>query len=816
MIGLWLGAAAWAGIDVVAEQGRLMPGHPTALLVAVTEQSGQPAGELPDLQLRGAVAQSLEPLRPGVWRWVVAPSEDGATVEIRSPSGELERLPVGLPPPSSLTVPARTDATTDRRHVELRVRGPAALEPGDVRVVVRGGAVASIEPEGDDLLLTVAPDVRELPEVVAVGVWDRRDRSLPAWSRIHLRRRAVLQLTTEPAAEATLRVSERTYGPFVADARGVVEARVDQFPGESLARVRIVDELGNVTEADQLLGTAADTSLALLAEGPLVAGRPPPGLHLYGITAGGAPLRGVPSCRTPATDLAVVVSGPGTWLVALPWPDVAEDVRVACTLGGARVAERIAVRPSVPESLRLTVVPEDLRAGFPVAEVRVALLDARGDRLPPGGLVEVGADQGRVTLDPEGRDLLRGEYDGAEASQAGEDTLFARYVAPAGAGPVDHLTLAWGRVPSVSGGAFRVFARALDSLDRPLEGVPITLSTGSGAAAARVRQGTTDARGWMSADVRISEGVQPIRLEATSGVVDRRDLVLRRGPAAPPPGVDLEEEATVRIRPGRVAGIRVAVDPPLLYTGPGSQARVRVQLEDGAGRPVVDEPVELTVSFGRIGSLSDRPDGSLVADYVPTSVNSRREVEITAETESLRSTTQLVLEPRSVRVSLGVWFGAQTNLGAVQGPTGGVDLDFRPRVRGLGESVMLRLAAQVGAFGGTVSAGLAGPLEVRSILVPVSASLLLRDDRGPWALWAGGGGTAAVHQLSAVIAADRRSGTAVVPGLTAQAGVARRLLGGEVVLTTRFLWLPATSTGEIRYTGNVGGLAAGLGYRLVY
>ena len=259
------------------------------------------------------------------------------------------------------------------------------------------------------------------------------------------------------------------------------------------------------------------------------------------------------------------------------------------------------------------------------------------------------------------------------------------------------------------------------------------------------------------------------------------------------------------------------MEPAILRAGPGAVAYVIVRLEDGAGQAVIDEEVTLEATEGEIGELRARPDGTLVATFTPAVTDRPREVEITARTESIRTSTHLALEPRVVQFSFGPWVGGHSNLGILAGPAGGVDVDVRLRAPGLGESLIWRTAAVGMGLRAAVNVeGVSPSVDVRMTVVPISTMLLFRQDGGPWAVWAGGGGTVA-PQFSQNRIGGRlmSSGYGLLGGPAVTAGASRRAPGGEVIVTVLGMWLPAPRK-ELGFSGNLGGLMGGIGYRLVY
>jgi hypothetical protein len=192
-----------------------------------------------------------------------------------------------------------------------------------------------------------------------------------------------------------------------------------------------------------------------------------------------------------------------------------------------------------------------------------------------------------------------------------------------------------------------------------------------------------------------------------------------------------------------------------------------------------------------------------------------RDVTVTAESDGVRTATRLAVQPRNVRVALGPWLGWQSNLGEVSSPVVGADLDLRLRSQLIGETLMLRLGAT--GYGVDAEVRQAGQdLQLQAAMVPAHVALLLRDDPGAYGVWAGAGGALAMQRVRLSsplgVLAD---GTRWLVGPTAIVGAGRRLLGGEAFVEARASWLSGR-TGQVGFSGNVGGLGVGLGWRVVY
>lgn len=807
---LWVAGLAVAGQDVVIADGPLRPGRAATIEIAATNAAGAPETGPPRVLVEGGGIGALQPVRPGIWRAEVVPSPDAKALDVSLP-GVRRSFVVAPPPPSSLGVPDGIEAVVRGEVVSFVVTSADVLPVEAVEVVTSEGRIAGIAAVPGGIEVKLALDDLPYPRWVPVGVRDVRRDEQPAWTAVRVRARPRIPLQAERGARLTLKVGSRTYGPFVAGADGAIEGKVDQYPGDVVASAILVDDLGNENRTEIPLVTQSAPALVAVAAGVLSPGRPPPLIYLRALGADGEASREAPTCRTPAGELPVrPLADGGAWLVPLPPLRDPSDVRVACAIGPTSTALRVGAVSGVPSRLSLRVWPDELLADFAVAELSVVLDDTRGERLPVGG-VTVEAERGTIAMEPGDGIVLSGEYDGSAAIEAGEDRITARYAASPGTGPVDELLVQFAAVPSAAGDLV-VYARAVDALRRPLAAIPLTVRVGEAETAI-----TTGADGWGTARVGIPAPAGPVAVTVTSSSRSANALCLPGESATGGPGVaDLEASQTVAIRPGRVTGISIQIEPAILRAGPGAVAWVYVKLEDGAGQPVVDEPVDIQVSEGQVGELRARADGTFVAEYTPLAAEQSREIEITARTSTVRSTAHLTLEPRVVRVAFGPWVGGQTNFGSLLRPAGGVDADLRVRSRLVGEAMILRLGVSGSAFRSTATTDVGPPVDLRSTVVPLSAAVLLRQDRGPWSVWGGAGGIVGPHWMEVRFGDELvTQGLRLLVGPMITGGAGVRAPGGEVVFNLQGSWLPATND-DVGYTGNLGGLAGGLGYRLVY
>jgi hypothetical protein len=183
-----------------------------------------------------------------------------------------------------------------------------------------------------------------------------------------------------------------------------------------------------------------------------------------------------------------VATGKGLYLATVDEPASGAlfEPRVECGLAEATVALALPLGTELPSRVELRAYPDTLSADFPIAQVQAALLNGRGERLPPDAL-RLTAQRGSLELSPVDG-ALRGEYRGAAAVEAGGDTLLAAWSHPVGEGLAWELELS---AAAADGGVLVALVRARDRQARPLPGAPVRVRLGELAVDA-----VTDARGW--------------------------------------------------------------------------------------------------------------------------------------------------------------------------------------------------------------------------------------------------------------------------------------------------------------------------------
>ena len=816
---VWAIVALAAGANEVAiapEDGVLRPGVGNTVWIASVDRNGEPQQRRPLVETSlGEIRNAADPPRDGAWPYTLTIPMGSEEVSLTVDGETLAALTVTPLPRSSLVIEDRIEGLAGGLPLSFRVIGED-LVPEALVVAASEGEITSLTQIEGGVEVELTPSPSLYPRAIAIGLWDRRREERPYWTRARLRARPHIPLQTEPGAELRLTVGGREYGPYIADNSGHVEAVVDQYPGELVATAVLRDDVGNETRHTLPLSSHSQPSMLSISTGSIRPGQRLPVTWLRAIHSNGAPWVGrEPTCRSPGAEaMEAHAIEPGVWMVPVP-PNRqrgALDLQVRCALGSAAEADwRIPAGEEASE-IRLRLFPEELTNQNPFAEIRVYIDDGRGEPLPVHG-VSVQGLRGRVEMDQSdnGGWVLRGNYLGAEAVEAGEDQLVARFDQALGSGPLRYVEVGHGAIQK--SGAVAVYGRALDSNGHPLAHVPLTLAAGSARSEA-----TTGPDGWAEAVLGLPPGAGPVRFLATNGVRSALRVAARGSPRGGGPGSpDLVVQQTISITSGEAAGIAITVDPPVLYLTQGAQATVSASLVDNLGKRVRGSPILLTVT-GERGALSEftvNNEGDIIAVYQPGLPSRAGPVEIAAQTEEHRATAALLLEPRPMMAAISLSAGALSNFGRISSPIFAFGLDYRVR-KLLDGRMMVR--GDIGLYwdASEVETGFDEPLDVSVGFVPVSTGLLWREDRTGNAFWTGVGLMVAPYRteirgLDGVLDA----GSGVLPGLWGAVGYGRRVGGGELSAELRGLFLLSSGV-NLPYQGNVGGAAALVGYRVVY
>ena len=229
VLALWPLVAMAIPIRVVTPDGYLHHGVTSRLLVAAVDEWGNPIASSPLTTVRGgAIRKATEnDQREGIFAYLVTPGLDAETlvVQVRFSDQSFDaELEVVQPPSSRLNLPKRIAGRAGGGQVRFEVTGDDLPPPKALQVVAGEGTVSSVEGADNALLVVVEVEDSPFPRVVPVGVRDLRRDERPTWSVISLWARPRIPLQVDPGTSATFTVGGRSYGPFVADDDGVVEA----------------------------------------------------------------------------------------------------------------------------------------------------------------------------------------------------------------------------------------------------------------------------------------------------------------------------------------------------------------------------------------------------------------------------------------------------------------------------------------------------------------------------------------------------------------------------------------------------------------
>ncbi len=821
---LWAGVAHAGATGVVARAPQVPGGSAVVELVRWDDRGAPVAAPAPVLRAEGLEVGRPESAGEGRWRVPVRVSGPEPGRLHGTLGGEpFDPVEVALPVLRGCLGAGRGEVAGGvARFVFPRLADDTAcpLRAEDLRVRASEGAVGAPVVGTGEVSVEIPLGVERSARVVAVGITDRARPSVPpALGVAAVRGRPSLALQAEPGSVVTVRVGRRTWGPVRADGTGAVALTLDTAPGDTAYEVTVTDEVGNVRRTVGPL--PASTRPVVLAMEDRLSGA---WVAAWGAT--GAPWLGFPPACVGAGGLRPgVVRAPvgGVWRVQVPDGAVSVGLPVAleCVVEGGAASVRIPARPARARRLELRVVPEVLSADFPRAQVDAAVVGEDGERLVPDGLAVV-ADRGTVTADPDASAVGVGAaYDGTDAAAAGLDSVRARWTPPARPGPVADLDLhAASRGETVE---VRVRARGADG--SPRAGVGLTVDAGG-----ERRRVETDARGWATTELPVSprrgggvaEGVTPsapILVEAaraSDGSLTRRCLVLpRESVVLPDPGApDLTAARVLTFRAGRVRQVVLDVSPPSL--APGEEARVRVQMLDVAGLPVVEEGVRVVADVGRMGPLEVLADGSLEARYVAPPDDTRPRVQITAASGEASAAVGVPVTPRPVRGSLSIAAGWTTDLAEAGMPFG--QLAVSGRASGWPEPVWVRagVRAMRPSFA-TADPQTGQAVSVTATVLPVDVGVELIRRAGRRSLATGVSAVVAPYRLT-VDYGGRRGldgvGVSRVGG-TARASARVRFGMAEWTLEGGYTFLDPGGSAVVFERG-VGGASLAAGYRLLW
>jgi hypothetical protein len=272
--------------------------------------------------------------------------------------------------------------------------------------------------------------------------------------------------------------------------------------------------------------------------------------------------------------------------------------------------------------------------------------------------------------------------------------------------------------------------------------------------------------------------------------------------------------------------VDVEVVPGRLPTGSGRSAEVVARFLDRAGMPASQGLPTLEASEGTLVPLEATADGAYRWSFTPRASFRERDVTFVARSEVLDVEGRADLEVRSapVRWFVGVDAGVHTNLAAWTSSAFQIESGGRIRLRpDEREDTLARnrvfLVGGVGWFGSTERFDLAegGEGAVRMDVVPAALQIQLRQEMPTYAAFVGAGLQAAPWVGSYRIGGGEtlvRGFGVLPPGVVGHAGLAVRVVGGELTLQLRASSLRSVGT-PTSVSGWIGGLSMAVGYRVL-
>lgn len=817
---VWMAATAWGGeLHVAVEDGALHAGRASVVEWA-TGDADAPSDM--SLEVDGAVHQRLA-ARGAIGRMMLRPASDVTEVVVSVRDGERSytaRLPVVSEPAPTLLV-RDVAAYVGSETVTLRITGD--VDPRHLQVVLSEGRVRSVEARPDGVDVVVEPASDPYPRVVPFGVRDLRSGDTPpAWAAIRLRGRPVVPIRTARGTRVTLVLGRRTYGPVVVPSSGEVALPVVQEPGDRVARLTLEEPNGSITRRSFPLTSGRAAPVLPFVDGAWRAGTPAPSVWLR--MPEGEEDAGV-VCQGPSIPPSQAVrAGPGVRRVVLPLQPPAEawEIRMRCeTTRGGEVTFSVPAAEGVPSGLRVRMWPEVLSADLPVADLAVTLENALGERVEPRGRVDITARHGEVVPVQRAGAGLRAEYRGHVVSEVGEDVLTVAWFAPPGEEPVAGLMLA--SAGEDEDGAATVHVRALDALRRPVGGVRVGLGP---VGAEPEREGITGADGW--ATLAVPE--QDTSVHRVALWVDGRrrshaliipEVVDPGGPGTP----DLLAEVPVQVDPGRVAEVALDVGDGMARPGQRAGVSVLARFLDRNGLPARDPRPTLEAEEGTVGPAEVLSDGTVAWTWRPGPGLRPRDVRLVARSEALdlEDEVRVRVAPREIRRFVGLGFGVHSNFGRVTSPRAKLELGWMlplggGRGAGRGEPG-LEIGGAVGWYGVSSAVDVLGEDDglLRMNIIPVTLQLAYRHTWPLHAVWFGGGLVLAPWTGSSRVGGvlTARDAGLFTPGVAGRLGYGTRVPGGELGFEVGVSSLTSPG-GPASLRGWVGGVAAGLTYRIAY
>jgi hypothetical protein len=350
----------------------------------------------------------------------------------------------------------------------------------------------------------------------------------------------------------------------------------------------------------------------------------------------------------------------------------------------------------------------------------------------------------------------------------------------------------------------------VDQGGRPIEDVLVNFVVEGATLQKRTRNG-----GWATVTAPWPKGKSYVVAEIQVGDLKRRTIILpgdRAEAAAGSP--DLLTDLVIPIRPGRIHGLSLAPQPREL-TNDGQTGTVEVWAEDKQGRVISSPDILIDVSSGAVGPVQYKANGVAVVTFSPEIGAPPGLVRVTASTGDGRfsaSTQVSVIHPEQ-SWSVGLKGGLLVGSGGLMSPYFGSFVERKTPVSFLFGRLSF---ATFWANSEDRDPVTGDRVNMSMQAFPIGFGGVFRRGVGRFPFWGGAQVVMAPYRLDVAIDQDQQGAwNWMSPGAAVNTGVAMRVLGGEVFAELEYLFL-ASPGQAYGWTGPVGGVVAGLGFKLIY
>lgn len=706
--------------------------------------------------------------------------------------------------PSLTASPERIVLGRDK-SVNVTLTAPGRAHP--LMLSATAGKLGPLKQVGDGKWRAVlTPPPARSAQVSLITAWDSENPDFaPVFLAVPMAAQEALGFTVESNGRVTLTVADGKFGPFRADAQGRVEVPARLPPGvtEGVLSVHGQPDRRVPLPAQPFLRTAV-----VVAPSSIPAdGKARAEVWIYAVDPSGAALAGVkPALRATQGKLSPMREvGGGVYQATFTAPVRLAAGAATLSVGllddpsGARAQASVQLSAGVRGELAVKLAAEELPADGEAQTIVTATLAVDGAAKLAGQDVTFTAVVGAVS----------------PVVDKGDGTYVATYTAPAGNYVTD---LVVARAP---GG---ISAKTdLRLVPPPLLFVTVTPRTlvADGRSRASVRLVVRSEDGRLVPDGTVVElaargGGIPREVKTLAGTATAFFTAGRKagqGRIVAALG-EHRVDAQLSLKPGMPARLVLAVARATMRSDGADSMQVIAEVFDEVGNPVPFAAPSLAASLGTLTAVREEGPGRFVSTYVAPDERYGGEAEIRAQGPgelSQRHAVRLVAPPPRMRVALGL-LGAH-NLGVLA--AGGMWAEAALRLP-WGEDLFY-VSLDGGVAFGSRDVACAAPAECRGTadvrVMPARLGVYWRFQNGSKvAPYLGGGGGLYLARIDVTSELGTSGETSPLPGAYGRAGLDIALGPGSWFAEVRYDYarMPDGAVGA----GEIGGLAAGMGYRL--